>query len=75
LLCFICSERAAAGGNKPTMTVLLHAQGANMPPSSKPPAGDLVASEVGVGDTAMPLFGLALGVLVIAVLVLNAFAY
>jgi hypothetical protein len=46
-----------------------------MPPSSKPPAGDLVASEVGVGDTAMPLFGLALGVLVIAVLVLNAFAY
>jgi hypothetical protein len=52
------------------MTVLLHAQGANMPPSSEP-----AAAEVVIGDTATPLFGLALGVLVIVVLVLNAFAY
>jgi hypothetical protein len=46
-----------------------------MPPSSDPVADNVIASGVAMGDTATPMVGLVLGILVIAVLVLNAFAY
>jgi hypothetical protein len=46
-----------------------------MPPSSDPAANDLLVPDVGMGDTATPMLGLVLGILVVAVLVFNAFAY
>jgi len=49
-----------------------------MPPSSEP-AADLVLSRpvdnVSVGNSAAPLFGIALGTVVMIVLALNALAY
>jgi hypothetical protein len=49
-----------------------------MPPSSEPTA-DLAlsapAADVPVGDSATPLFGIALGAIVMIVLALNALAY
>ena len=46
-----------------------------MPPSSDPAADDVIGSDVAMGDTATPMLGLVLGILVVAVLVLNALAY
>jgi hypothetical protein len=49
-----------------------------MPPSSEP-AADLVlskpAGDVVVADSAAPLFGIVLGMVVMVVLALNALAY
>ena len=50
-----------------------------MPPTSEPAAAEITlsepAGEVAVVDSAAPVFGIALGVVVIIVLALNALAY
>jgi hypothetical protein len=45
-----------------------------MPPSSDP-AADLVVRDATMGDTAAPMLGLVVGILMVAILVFNAFAY
>jgi hypothetical protein len=46
-----------------------------MPPSSEPAVNELPAADVTVRDSAAPLFGIVLGVVVMTVLALNALAY
>jgi hypothetical protein len=46
-----------------------------MPPTSEPAAAEITLNEPAVVDNAAPAFGIALGVVVMIVLALNALAY
>jgi hypothetical protein len=54
-------------------------KGAAMPPSAEPAAdlavNELPAGDIAVPDSAAPIFGIALGMVVMIVLALNALAY